>query len=115
MIGFIVQAIFTAAGLWIASRFVPGVAITATTTLALAALLLGVVNALVRPIAVLLTLPLTIITLGLFLLGINAAMGGLTAMFLKGFQGDGFVSALLCAIVAPITSWIGSMLFSRKL
>jgi putative membrane protein len=114
MIGFIVQAVFTAAGLWLSSRFVPGIEVASLTTLALAALLLGVVNALVRPIAVLLTLPLTIVTLGLFLLVINAAMIGLVAMFLSGFEVAGFVPALLAAIVVSLTSWVGSMLFPRR-
>ena len=114
MMRFIVQAVFTAVGLWISSEFVPGIEVASLTTLALAALLLGVVNALVRPIAVLLTLPLTIITLGLFLLVINAAMIGLVAMFLKGFEVTGFVPALLAAIVVSLTSWFGSMLFPRR-
>jgi putative membrane protein len=114
MMRFIVQAVFTAVGLWISSEFVPGIEVASLTTLALAALLLGVVNALVRPIAVLLTLPLTIITLGLFLLVINAAMIGLVAMFLKGFEVAGFVPALLAAIVVSLTSWFGSMLFPRR-
>ena len=65
MIGFLVQAAFTAVGLWLADLILPGVTVTNTTTLIIAALLLGVVNAIVRPILVVLTLPITLITLGL--------------------------------------------------
>jgi putative membrane protein len=114
MIGFLVQAIFTAIGLWIASAVLPGVEVASLTTLAIAALALGVVNALIKPIAVILTLPLTIITLGLFLLVINGAMIGLVAMFMDGFKVDGLIPAILAAVIVSITSWIGSMLFSRK-
>src|SRR5687767_12224468 len=85
MIGFLVQAALTAVGLWLADLILPGITITNTTTLIIAALLLGVINAFVRPILVLLTLPITIITLGLFLLVINGLMVGLVALVLSGF------------------------------
>jgi putative membrane protein len=114
MIGFIVQAAFTAVGLWIASEFLPGVHFASTTTLLIAALVLGVINALVKPIAVILTLPLTIITLGLFLLVINAAMVGLTALLLHGFEVNGFIPALLTAFLVSVTSWVGSLLFRKR-
>ena len=77
-------------------------------TLAGAALLLGIVNAVVRPVAVLLTLPFTILTLGLFLLAVNAAMLGLVAALLDGFALAGFGPALLASIVVSLTSWIAS-------
>ena len=70
------------------------------------ALLLAVVNALVRPVLVLLTLPLTVLTLGLFLLVINAAMIGLVAFFLHGFHVHDFIAALLCWVVVSLTSWV---------
>ena len=75
-------------------------------TLLAAALLLGVVNAIVRPIAVILTLPLTLLTLGLFLLVINAAMLGLVALLLSGFQIGGFWTALGASLIVSITSWL---------
>src|SRR5688572_32953606 len=84
MIGFLVQAAFTAVGLWLADLILPGVTVTNTTTLIIAALLLGVVNAIVKPILVVLTLPITLITLGLFLLVINGLMVGLVALVLDG-------------------------------
>jgi uncharacterized membrane protein YvlD (DUF360 family) len=74
MLGFLIRAALVALGLWLATAWVPGVYIDGPSTLLLAGVLLGVVNSIVRPIAILLTLPMTIITLGLFLLVINAGM-----------------------------------------
>jgi len=103
--GFVLRLLISALGLWLATVLVPGVEIQGTGTLLLAAFWLGVVNAVVRPLLVLLTLPLTLLTLGIFLLFVNAAMLGLTAALLEGFRIAGFGSALLGAIVVSITSW----------
>ena len=106
---FLVRAVFAALGLWAASKFVPGVRVDDTGTLIVAAVLLGVVNAIVRPVVFILTLPLTVLTLGLFLLVVNAAMIGLVAMLLGGFHVDGLIPGVLAAIVTGIASWIGGM------
>ena len=106
----LVRAVFAALGLWVASVIVPGVFVSNTGTLVVAALLLGVVNALVRPVVFILTLPLTVVTLGLFLLVVNAMMIGLVAMLLGGFHVDGLVPGVLAAIVTGVASWIGGML-----
>ena len=95
-------------GLYLASVLIPGVSITGTGNLVLAALLLGLVNAFIRPIALLLTLPLTIVTLGLFLFILNAAMFGLVAAMLDGFVVAGFWSAIFGAIIVSITSTMAS-------
>ena len=95
-------------GLFLASKLIPGVGIEGLGSFILAALLLGVVNALVRPIAFLMTLPLTIVTLGLFLFVLNAAMFGLVAALLDNFTVAGFWSAVFGAIVVSITSTIAS-------
>lgn len=108
MAGFLVRVIIVMAGLWLASAIVPGLDIRGVGTLLGAAVLLGIVNAIVRPIVVILTLPVTILTLGLFLLVINAAMLGLVAAFFDGFHVAGFGSAVLGAIVVSITGWIAS-------
>ncbi len=97
-----------AAGLWIASRLVPGMSIEGTSTLVLAAFLLGLVNAIVRPLAIVLTFPITIVTLGLFLLVVNAGMLALVAALLDGFQLAGFGSALLGSIVVSLTSSVAN-------
>lgn len=102
------RMIIAMAGLFLASALLPGVAIEGVGTFILAALLLGLVNAVVRPIAFLLTLPLTIVTLGLFLLVLNAAMFGLVAALLDNFVVAGFFSALLGAIIVSITSTVAS-------
>ncbi|MDR3512974.1 MAG: phage holin family protein [Caulobacteraceae bacterium] len=108
MIGFIIRAAVVALGLWLASKIVPGVEVLSTGSLIAAAVLLGVVNAIVRPILVLLTFPITLITLGLFLLVINGLMIKLVTVFLHGFIVHGLGSAILCALVVSITSWVMS-------
>ena len=77
-------------------------------TLVLAGLLLGVVNAIVRPIAVVLALPALLLTVGLFLLVINAAMLGLVALILPGFKIHGFWTAVGGSIVVSLVSWVAS-------
>jgi putative membrane protein len=101
-------------GLFLASALLPGVSIEGTGTFILAALLLGLANGFIRPIAILLTLPLTIVTLGLFILVINAAMFGLVAAMLDGFSVAGFFSALFGALVVGITSTIASWYIGPK-
>jgi putative membrane protein len=106
MIRFIIQAVVTMAGLWLSAQVVPGVDFTSTGSLIAAALILGLVNAIVRPIMVVLTFPITVVTLGLFLLVVNAAMIGLTALFLNGFAVDGLWAGIGAAIVTGVVSWI---------
>ena len=108
MPGFLVRLAISALGLWLAQAIVPGIEISGTGTLVAAALLLGIVNALVRPLVILLTLPLTLVTLGLFLLVVNAAMLGLVAALLDGFHVSGFGAALLGSIVVGLTAWLAS-------
>ena len=92
----------------------PGVSYDNYVTLLIAGVLLGIVNALVRPVVFLLTLPITIVTLGLFLLVVNAAMIGLVAFFLKGFTVDGLVAGILAAVVTGAVSWIGQALLKDE-
>ena len=108
MSGFLIRLLITALGLWVAQAIVPGMEIQGFGTLLAAALLLGIVNAIVRPLIILLTLPITVLSLGLFLLVVNAAMLGLVAALLEGFVLRGFFSALLGSIVVSITSWVAS-------
>jgi putative membrane protein len=107
MEGFLIRALVVAVGLWLASKM-GLVAFNSTGTLIAAALLLGVVNAFVRPIIIILTLPITLITLGLFLLVINALMLMLVSWFLPGFLVAGFWPAIGAAVVVSLTSWIMS-------
>jgi len=105
MRGFFVRLLITALGLWLASEIIPGFHFAGTGSLFAAALLLGVVNAVVRPLLIILTFPITIVTLGLFLIVINAAMVGLVATLLKGFTVSGFGPTLLGSLIISITSW----------
>lgn len=108
MIGFLIRALVAACGLWVASQIVPGVEIASWQSLLAAGLLLGVVNAVVRPVFFFLTLPLTVVTLGLFLFVVNGAMLGLVGWFLKGVNIQGFWPAVLGAIVIGLVSWLAS-------
>ena len=109
MTRFIARVIFAALGLALAAYLLKGVGYDSFVDLLLAAVLLGVLNAVVRPILFILTLPLTIVTLGLFLLVLNAAMIGLVAWMLPGFTVDGAWSGILAAIITGLASWIGGV------
>ncbi len=108
MAGFLLRMLISAFGIWLAAEIVDGVVVRKTGTIFAAAFLLGVVNAFVRPILTIATLPITVLTLGLFLLVINAAMLGLVAWLLDGFELQGFGPALLDSIIISFTSWFAS-------
>ncbi len=108
MNGFLIRAVVVGIGLWLASQIVPGVHILSIESLIAAALLLGIINAFVRPILVILTFPITLLTLGLFLLVINGLMIELVSYFLKGFVVDGLWPAILASVVVSLTSWVMS-------
>jgi putative membrane protein len=115
MTGFVLRALLSAIGLWIATRLVSGIYIADAGTLILAGALLGIINAIVRPIAILLTLPITILSLGFFLLVVNAGMVALVAALLPGFRiPGGFWSAFGTALIVWITSWIGAWLIGPR-
>src|SRR6201996_9850941 len=104
MLGFLIRAALVALGLWLATDWVAGVSIDTPQTLILAGILLGVVNSVIRPVAILLTLPMTIVTLGLFLLVINAGMVALVAWMVPGMHVAGFGSAFWAAVLVSLTS-----------
>lgn len=108
MAGLVVRTLIIALGIWLASALIPGVEVEGAGTVLLAALLLGLVNALVRPLLVILTFPITILTLGLFLLVIHAGMFALVAWLLGGFHVSGFFSALFGALIVSLTSTMAS-------
>jgi putative membrane protein len=114
MAGFILRGLIAALGLWAATELFDGFIINSSLTLVIAGLLLGLVNAIVRPFALLLSLPALLFTLGLFLLVVNAAMLGLVALLLPGFQIDGFWTAVGGAIVVSLVSWIGSWFIGSR-
>lgn len=115
MTGFVLRACISAIGFWIATRLVSGIRIDDATTVVLAGALLGIVNAVVRPVLIVLTLPFTILTLGLFLLVVNTGMVALVAWLLPGFSiPGGFWSAFGTALIVWITGWIGSGLIGPR-
>ena len=114
MTGFILRAVIAALGLWLATEWVNGVHIDSAGSLVIAGILLGVVNAVIRPLAIILTFPLTIVTLGLFLLIVNAGMVALVAWLLPGFNLDGFGPAFWSALVVSLTSWVASWFIGPK-
>jgi len=95
----------------VAAYIVPGVSIRSFGAALVAALIIGLVNALIRPLVLLLTLPVNILTLGLFTLVINALMFWLASGIAKGFDVTGFSAAFLGALVYWLTSWIVNGLF----
>ena len=114
MRGILLRTLITALGLWLANAIVPGINIETPGTMLLAAVLMGLVNALVRPLAILLTIPLTVLTLGLFLLVVNAAMFGLVAAFLDKFTVTGFFAALIGWLIVSVTSTMASWFIGPK-
>ena len=108
MVGFLLRAAITALGLWVASEILSGLVFDSTSKLVVAAILLGIVNAIVRPLAFILTLPITVVTLGLFLLVLNAGMVALVAWVVPGFAISGFWTAVGAALIVSLVSWAAS-------
>jgi putative membrane protein len=108
MNGFFLRTLITILGLLLASAIIPGVEIHGTGSVIIAAVLLGLVNGFVRPVAFVLTLPITILSLGLFLFILNAAMFGLVAAMLDNFVVAGFWSAIFGSLVVSLTSTLAS-------
>jgi putative membrane protein len=108
---FAVRALIAALGLWVADSLIDGIRFDSAGWLLGAAVVLGLINAFVRPVAVILTFPITILTLGLFLLVVNAAMLALAGGLIPGFHIDGFWPAFWGALVVSLVSAVGSWFF----
>ena len=108
MIGIVLRVLVNILGLWLATALVAGITASTNGALIWAAISLGLVNAFIRPLVVFLTLPVTLLTLGLFLLFINAAMLNLAAWFVDGFDVVGVIDALFGAVIVGLISWVGS-------
>jgi putative membrane protein len=105
MQGFLTHWCTTALALGVAAWIVPGIHVSSWGALAVAALVLGFVNAVIRPLLVIVTLPITVLTLGLFYLVVNGVAFGLAAAVVPGFTVDSFGWAMLGALVVGLTSW----------
>jgi len=109
MMRFLIHWLVIALALWVTASILPGVDVDSTTALLIAAIVLGLVNALIRPILTILTLPITILTLGLFYLVINGLTFWLAATLVSGFHVAGFWWAVLGALlVSIISSFVGA-------
>jgi putative membrane protein len=108
MKGFLIRLLITALGLWVADQLLAGITITGTSALIVSALLLGIVNAVIRPVILILTLPLTVLTLGFFVLIVNGISLAIAAWLVPGFHIAGLWSATLGAIIVGLTSWAAS-------
>ncbi len=111
MEAFLIHVVIVGLLLWVVARIVPGVEVDGVGHALVAGLVLGVINALVKPLLVILTLPITILTLGLFLLVINALLLRLAAALVPGFRVDGFLPALLGALLLSVFSFGTTLVF----
>ena len=109
----IIRLIVSSLAVYVAANVVPGVTVDGFMTAVVVAIILGVVNYLVKPLLVFLTLPITIVTLGLFLLVINAVLVLLAAAFVDGFHVQGLMAAMWFSIVMSVVHWIIYRVFIR--
>jgi len=114
MPGFWIRMLITASGLLLAAWLLDGIQLGGPISLFFAALVLGIVNAVVRPLLLLLTLPITVVTLGLFLLVLNGAMLGLAALLVPGFLIEGFWAALFGAVIVSLTGMAANWFIGPK-
>jgi putative membrane protein len=105
-VGFIFRVLLNAATIALASSLVPGLRLEGATPALLAGVVLGLINALVRPVLIVITFPLTLLTLGLFLLVLNGICLAATAWLVPGFDIDGLLPAVLGALLISVVSWV---------
>ena len=113
MVAFLIHWLVLAVAIWVTAQVVPGVTVTSWTALAIAALVLGAVNAIVRPILLVLTFPITVLTLGLFYLVVNGIAFGLAAALVPGFQIESWTAAILGALLTSVLSWFMGIFVKR--
>ena len=111
--GFIIKLLLTGVAVVLASYFLPGVHVDGFGTAIIVAVVLAILNAIVRPILVILSLPITIMTLGLFLLVINALIILGADALIDGFQVDGFIWALIFSLVLSVITYIIDLITGR--
>lgn len=104
----ITRLLLTALTLLVAASVIPGIEVAGAYAAIIAAIVLGILNLFVRPLLILFTLPVTILTLGLFIIVINALLFWFAASFLQGFSVDGFFAALLGSLLVSLASTLGS-------
>ena len=112
--GFLIRLVANALAILAAAYIVPGIEVAGGLSLLAAALVLGLVNAVVRPILLFLTLPFTLVTLGLFIFLLNAFCLWLTSWLVKGFEVHGFWAAVLGAMIVSVVSWLVNVFLSDR-
>jgi putative membrane protein len=105
MVGFLIHTVVLAVAIWVTAQVVSGVTVATWTALAIGAVMLAVVNAIVRPLLLILTLPITVLTLGLFYLVVNGMAFGLAAALVPGFNVSSWTAAILGALLTSVVSW----------
>jgi len=105
-VGFLLRVLANALAIFLAAAIVPGIEIRGVLAALGAGLVLGLVNAVVRPVLLVLTLPLTLVTLGLFLFVLNGLCLWLTSLLVKGFEVQGFWAAVFGALIVSVVSWL---------
>ena len=114
MFGLLIRWGVVSAGLWVAAALVPGIGFSSGGSLLIAAIVLGILNAVVRPLLIVLTLPVTVVTLGFFLFVINAGMLKLTSAIVDGFSVQGFWAAVFGSIVLSLVSLVLNVFISDR-
>ena len=111
---FLLRLLLNGVAVFLAANLIPGISVAGPGTALIAGIILGFVNAIVRPVLFLLTLPFTILTLGLFIFVLNAICLALAAWLVPGFTVSGFGAALVGAIVISLVSWLLNALLIDK-
>jgi putative membrane protein len=111
---FLLRLLLNGVAVFLAAQLIPGIGIAGPGAAIVAGIVLGLVNAIVRPVLILLTLPVTLVTLGLFIFVVNAICLALAAWFVPGFTISGFIPAFFGALVITIISWLLSALLTDK-
>ena len=109
----LLKLLLNSAALLVADYIVPGIEIKEFTSAVIAALLLGLVNTFIRPVLVFLTFPLSVLTLGLFILVLNAILFALVSWFVPGFNVLTFGGAFMGALITTIVSWLLNLIFNK--
>lgn len=114
MVRFIIRLLISSVSLILVAYLIPGISFNSYSTVIVAALILGIMNAIVRPIILILTLPINILTLGIFTFIINALMLWLVHLLLPGFHITNFYTAIWGALIYWIINWGINLLFEDK-
>jgi len=110
--GLLIRILISAVAVYLAATFIPGITVNGFGTALIVAIVLGLLNAFLKPILVVLTIPITILTLGLFYIVINVLMVYLAAYLVSGFAVSGFIAALLFSLVVAVITWVMDAIIS---